>query len=151
MRVRSGHTVCVGRGAWVAVAVLGLAAAACAKAVPTSTASEEHATLAPSETFTPKGSTLQIQFVGVVQDSRCPLGVSCVSARNAVASFAFGPPFPGALPALRQLNTSVEPTSMTVNGYTFRLEALTPVPTVGGVVAPSAYRAQLVVVRTPSA
>jgi hypothetical protein len=92
------------------------------------------------------GEGLTVSFQAVPSDSRCPTGVQCVWAGNAVVQVvlskdgkAFG----------AELNTSLEPTSVDYLDYNVALVSLDPYPTAGGgAIRQSQYRATFVVTRT---
>jgi hypothetical protein len=92
------------------------------------------------------GEGLTVSFQAVPSDSRCPTGVQCVWAGNAVVQVvlskdgkAFG----------AELNTTLEPTSVDYLNYNVALVSLTPYPTAnGGAISQSQYRATFVVTKT---
>ena len=92
------------------------------------------------------GEGLTVSFQAVPSDSRCPTGVQCVWAGNAVVQVvlskdgkAFG----------AELNTSLEPTSVDYLNYNVALVSLAPYPTAnGGPISQSQYRATFVVTKT---
>jgi hypothetical protein len=92
------------------------------------------------------GEGLTVSFEAVPSDSRCPTGVQCVWAGNAVVQVvlskdgkAFG----------AELNTNLEPTSVDYLNYNVALVSLAPYPTAkGGAISQSQYRATFVVTRT---
>lgn len=92
------------------------------------------------------GEGLTVSFQAVPSDSRCPTGVQCVWAGNAVVQVvlskdgkAFG----------AELNTNLEPTSVDYLNYNVALVSLTPYPTAnGGSISQSQYRATFVVTKT---
>jgi hypothetical protein len=92
------------------------------------------------------GEGLTVSFQAVPSDSRCPTGVQCVWAGNAVVQVvlskdgkAFG----------AELNTNLEPTSVDYLNYNVALVSLAPYPTAkGGAIAQSQYRATFVVTKT---
>jgi hypothetical protein len=92
------------------------------------------------------GEGLTVSFQAVPSDSRCPTGVQCVWAGNAVVQVvlskdgkAFG----------AELNTNQEPTSVDYLNYNVALVSLAPYPTAnGGAISQSQYRATFVVTKT---
>ena len=92
------------------------------------------------------GEGLTVSFEAVPSDSRCPTGVQCVWAGNAVVQVvlskdgkAFG----------AELNTNLEPTSVDYLNYNVELVSLAPYPTAnGGAISQSQYRATFVVTKT---
>ena len=91
------------------------------------------------------GEGLTVSFEAVPSDSRCPTGVQCVWAGNAVVQVvlskdgkAFG----------AELNTNLEPTSVDYLNYNVALVSLAPYPTSSGSIPQSQYRATFVVTKT---
>lgn len=92
------------------------------------------------------GEGLTVSFQGVPTDSRCPTGVQCVWAGNAVVRAvlsrdgkAFG----------AELNTTLEPRSVGYLDYDVALVSLVPAPVnEGGAIPQSQYRATFMVTRT---
>lgn len=92
------------------------------------------------------GEGLTVSFQAVPSDSRCPTGVQCVWAGNAVVQVvlskdgkAFG----------AELNTNLEPTSVDYLNYNVALVSLAPYPTAnGGAISQSQYRATFIVTKT---
>ncbi len=103
-------------------------------------------TLRVGRSATVAGEGLTISFEAVPSDSRCPTGVQCIWAGNAVVQVvlskdgkAFG----------AELNTGQEPTSVDYLNYNVALVSLAPYPTAnGGPIAQSQYRATFVVTKT---
>ena len=90
------------------------------------------------------GADVTVRFESVASDSRCPTGVQCVWAGNAVVravlsqgSKAFG----------AELNTTLEPRSVPYLDYTVALVSLTPQPAQGSAIDPSQYEATFLVTR----
>ena len=88
------------------------------------------------------GEGLTVSFEAVPSDSRCPTGVQCVWAGNAVVQVvlskdgkAFG----------AELNTNLDPRTGTYLDYQIELVALNPYPTSKGPIGQSQYRATFVV------
>ena len=73
-----------------------------------------------------KGEGLEIEFVAVAEDSRCPQGVDCIWEGNAKVRLrlkrARRPPVE------IELNTNVEPKRAAAGGYEVRLTNLAPYP-----------------------
>ena len=84
-----------------------------------------------------QGTSLRIRFDGVSQDSRCPQGVQCVWAGNAVVNLRIT----SANTSLT-LNTGLEPKTAGLNSFTLVLVDLKPAARQGGVSA-TEYRAIL--------
>ncbi|EIV92030.1 hypothetical protein FraQA3DRAFT_1524 [Frankia sp. QA3] len=107
----------------------------------------EEFTLAPREVAEVDGADLDITFVGVSADSRCPAGVSCVWAGDAtvelsvvVRNRATGRP-PSGVTAELHTGTGLA-TTATVGPFAVALTRLTPAPSPDGV-SPGRYRAVL--------
>jgi uncharacterized lipoprotein YajG len=126
------------------VAAAALAIAACHKS-PTAPAATRLA-LHPTESGDAAGGALSITLVSVENDSRCAVDVTCVSAGNATVRFtvssAGGPP---AAAALQALNTTIEPRSLTLDGYRITLDSLLPRPVSTQVITQDQYIAYLTV------
>ena len=98
------------------------------------------------QSATVAGEGLTVSFQGVPSDSRCPTGVQCVWAGNAVVQVvlskdgkAFG----------AELNTTLEPKSVDYLNYNVALVSLDPYPSSkGGAISQSQYRATFVVTKT---
>ena len=67
-----------------------------------------------------------IKFLAVVEDSRCPINARCVWAGNARVKLAVS--VGKAAERTIELNSGVEPRTVTVYGYVFRFVDLTPHP-----------------------
>ncbi|HEU0013799.1 MAG TPA: hypothetical protein VFQ45_08950 [Longimicrobium sp.] len=80
-------------------------------------------------TRTVDGGELAISFARVSEDSRCPRGVQCVTAGNAVVALLLQER--GAASQAVDLNTGQEPRSARYEGYLVELVALEPVPEQG--------------------
>ena len=76
------------------------------------------------------GEGLTISFEGVPEDSRCPVGVQCIWAGNAVVNLVASK---DGKAAGIQLNTTLEPHSATYLDYTITLVSLAPEATQAGV------------------
>lgn len=71
-----------------------------------------------------KTDKLSIEFVSVLEDSRCPTDVKCVWAGNAKVQIKVGK---GKMAAqVFELNTGLEPNFITYQGYKIELTNLTP-------------------------
>jgi len=69
---------------------------------------------------------LKIEFVELVEDSRCPTDAQCVWAGNAKIKVLASKP--GHKTKTVLLNTGIEPQSVIFAGYQIRLTGLTPEP-----------------------
>ena len=73
-----------------------------------------------------KSEKLEIEFVAVAEDSRCPQGVDCIWEGNAKVRLRLKRK--GGAPVEIELNTNVEPQRAAAHGYEFRLTSLSPYP-----------------------
>ena len=90
--------------------------------------------LKPGQEARVQGSSLRIRFDGIAQDSRCPQGVQCVWAGNAVVNLRIT----SANTSLT-LNTGLEPKSAGIDSFTVILVDVKPAARQGGLSA-SDYR-----------
>ena len=88
-----------------------------------------------------KGEGLEIEFVSVVEDSRCPQGVDCIWEGNAKVRLRLKRR--GRPPAEIELNTNVEPRHAAALGYDVRLTNLSPYPKGSEAVDKKSYVAAL--------
>lgn len=91
------------------------------------------------------GEGLTVKFEEVLQDSRCPQGVSCVWSGNARVALTFA--LSGGKPERVELNTNLEPRSLDVLGYTVQLVSLSPVPKIHEKTDAKSYTATLKISR----
>ena len=84
---------------------------------------------------------VEIQFVSVPEDSRCPQGEQCISAGNAKIELKLTQAQEKA--ASIEINTAREPRESVYHGFYIRLVSLTPYPGKGGLIKPSDYVATL--------
>jgi hypothetical protein len=91
---------------------------------------------------------LQIRFISVPEDSRCPADVECVWAGNAKivlgASLKDSPD-----ETVLTLNSTVDPQEALYAGYRIRFVSLKPAPLSGRTINPAEYRVTLIVSRIP--
>jgi hypothetical protein len=92
------------------------------------------------------GEALTVSFQGVPSDSRCPTGVQCVWAGNAVVQVVLSQ---GGKAAGLELNTGIEPRTGTYLNYEIELVSLAPYPSSKGPISQSQYRATFVVRKSP--
>lgn len=91
-------------------------------------------TLAAGQKAFLKTDKLNVEFVSVLEDSRCPENVDCVWAGNAKVQIKV---FKGKMAAQTfELNTGLEPQIIEAAGYKIRLVKLNPTPN------PNASRAE---------
>jgi hypothetical protein len=89
---------------------------------------------------------LRITFDGVSDDSRCPRGTQCVWAGDAAAAVTLEKPPNAALQRTLHTNGRFEQQT-DYDNFVVRLEDVRPYPTDGVAIAPSDYRATLIVTR----
>lgn len=110
------------------------------------TMSPTELTLAPGESGRVPDSEAAITFEAVVEDSRCPTGVTCVWEGDAAVRIRVEEP--GAAPATYTLHTSDRFGREAKHGsIRIRLAAVTPHPTADGPVKAEDYRVTLAVSR----
>jgi len=76
------------------------------------------------ETKSVNGSKLNVKFLGVVEDSRCPKGTTCIWAGNAKVSIRVWKK--NQKPVEVELNSTLDPRSVEVLGYKVTLAGLSP-------------------------
>jgi hypothetical protein len=94
------------------------------------------------------GAGLRIEFVSVVEDSRCPTGTTCIWEGNAKVRLKVSAD--GKEPAEFELGTNLEPRRAGYHGYEIVLERLTPHPAVDEKIEAASYVASLIVRRGSS-
>jgi hypothetical protein len=102
--------------------------------------------LRPRQQVTLQGESLQITFVEVKDDSRCPADVTCVWAGNAAVRLEVS--WRGRARKSLRLNTSGSPSLVGENqyrGYQVKLVGLSPYPRSDRSIAPRDYVATLLV------
>lgn len=88
---------------------------------------------------------LNLRFLTVVEDSRCPIGVNCIQAGNAQIKVQISKP--GGQPKIFELNTNGPNQSIMVEGYEVKLTSLTPHPKAGVSIRPGSYTATISVAK----
>lgn len=73
-----------------------------------------------------KGAKLTIKFLEVIEDSRCPRDVNCIWAGNAKVKLLVSKGKKRSQEV--ELNTGIEPTTVSVFGYEVSIKELTPYP-----------------------
>jgi hypothetical protein len=94
-------------------------------------------TLKVGETGKAPRDKLEVEFVSVADDSRCPKGVTCVWAGNAKVLLRFRKG--NNKPVDVELNTNIKTKIHSLFGYVLRLEKLEPYPEASGPINPSDY------------
>ena len=90
-----------------------------------------------------KDAGIKISGITVVEDSRCPTGVTCIWAGNGKVSVHLSKGKSDAVAV--ELNTNAGPKSSTYQGYEIRLVSLDPYPKNGVTIAKDDYVATLMV------
>ena len=112
---------------------------------PTSSKLEERVTLKIGQSALIEGEALRVEFVEVLEDSRCPVGVTCVWEGDAIARFIVEKNKERA-----ELDLHTHPTLTgegTHAGYIVRLVELAPVPQSDRPIQPEDYVATIVVTK----
>lgn len=106
-------------------------------------AADQEIRLAIGETAAVTGTDVRITFRAVVNDSRCPSAVQCISAGNAAIGLQLRQ---GPADTTVTLNTTMGPRTVTQPGFIVELVALTPYPDRPETPIPAGmYRADLTV------
>ncbi len=90
---------------------------------------------------------LQIRFIGVPEDSRCPLDVECVWAGN--AKIVLGVSLKDSDETVITINSTVDPQEALYAGYRIRFVSLKPERFSERLINPAEYRVTLIVSRAP--
>jgi hypothetical protein len=102
------------------------------------------AQVAPGDELAVEGSAVRLRFVAVVEDSRCPRGVTCVWAGRAVVEVAATVGVDGPERTVRLEVGAPEAGSAELFGVRVAAEALDPYPSAGAVARREDYRLRLV-------
>jgi len=94
-------------------------------------------------------AVVQVVFLGVPADSRCPATADCISAGD--AAVALGVSLGTGPTVADTLHTNLGPRSVSVGGYTITLIELTPYPEIPGPIPADQYRARLSIALAPVA
>jgi hypothetical protein len=126
--------------------IISLAAGAACRDAPAAPSGpvDELVTLAPGQTAPVPGTSIQLRFIGVSGDSRCPADALCIQGGDAIVQVDV---IPAAGSTSRyELHTgSLEPVHH--GSYVISLVELSPYPFSGRPIAPGEYRVKLRVVR----
>lgn len=101
--------------------------------------------LRPGQTARVDGSAVTVSFVGVPEDSRCPVDVQCVWAGNGAVSLVVTDETGAKSTVI--LNTTLSPRSARVSGYEIGFTGLKPDPKQGSPIPLANYVATLRVTR----
>ncbi len=99
-------------------------------------------TLAPGESAS--SADVRVTFIRVVSDSRCPLGVACVTAGDAIIEVAFTVGRDARKSEMALNEASIR--TLVFNGVSFEFQDLSPYPVAGRQTDPGAYRARIMAV-----
>ncbi len=97
--------------------------------------------IAVGESARVEGTPLTIQLAGIEQDSRCPQGVQCIWAGNAVARLVVAAT--GESGTEVRINTRLQPKDVVFRGYRISIAGLKPVPRAGKPIPARDYVATL--------
>jgi len=101
--------------------------------------------LKPGQTARVDGTALTVSFVGVPEDSRCPIDVVCVWAGNGAVSLVITDAAGAKTTVV--LNTTLSPRSVRNSGYEISLSGLKPAPRQASPIPLADYVATLRVTR----
>jgi hypothetical protein len=130
------------RAGAVAVLVLAGAALACGASptAPKNAKASEPFTLAPGQSAIVEGTGIEVGFVGVSDDSRCPVDVTCVWAGDATVKLWMRQASPERTEAELHVNP---PGKTTYQGHRIVLTGLEPQPHSGQAIDSGKYRVTL--------
>jgi hypothetical protein len=95
------------------------------------------------QTKTVREAGVKVEFTSVIDDSRCPKGVTCVWAGNGKISVKLSKA--GHSPALIELNTTLEPKKGSYLDYEITLINLQPYPESNKTLSKKSYAAVLLI------
>jgi len=99
--------------------------------------------LAFGEAATIPDAAVRLQFTDVVTDSRCPLQAQCVWAGDAAIAIEIASTPSGGDSRTDTLHTTLDPRSVTFDGYELHLVRVEPYPVTPGTLPPASYRITL--------
>lgn len=102
-------------------------------------------TLRPKQQKSLFAGKLKVQFVEVMEDSRCPEGVNCVWAGNAKVKIKVTSKRLGE--KIFEANTNGGPKGDQFDGYAINLESVTPYPKADKPIGKATYRVTITVSR----
>ena len=100
--------------------------------------------LKPTEQATIENSDVKIKFLSVIEDSRCPEGVTCIWAGNAKIKIEVSC---NSRKEEFEINTNLGPKGASFDGYAINLVDLSPVPKEGSATSKESYIATFEVSR----
>ena len=95
-----------------------------------------------------KGEDLEIRFLSVVEDSRCPKGEQCISEGNGKIELQLKRS--QKQPVIVELNTSSGTKKANYDGYEVKIVGLEPYPKMGGSIKPADYVVTVLVSKNAS-
>ncbi len=101
--------------------------------------------LRPGQTARVDGTAVTVSFVGVPEDSRCPVDVQCVWAGNGAVSLVLTDDTSARTNVV--LHTTLSPRSVRLSGYEISLTGLKPDPKQGSPIPLANYVATLRITR----
>jgi hypothetical protein len=90
-----------------------------------------------------RGATLRVAFLGLENDSRCPVDVTCVWAGDAEAELALAVGTGPSVPSVLHWNTQMGPASAEAGPFRVSLVAIEPVARSDRVIREDEYRVRL--------
>ena len=90
-----------------------------------------------------KENDIEITFLEVVEDGRCPKGAECVWEGNGRVQILIK--YKGSASEVKDLNTALEPQRVTAGDFVIRLLDMQPYPEVGDIITPEKYRIRLII------
>lgn len=114
------------------------ATGACAATAPRTAALGQDVELAPGKVVDVGTSGIRISLESIAADSRCPTDVQCVWEGNATARVLVLAD--ARVPRTVDLNSSVDPKQILVEGYLLRFVALAPAPVSTTSISQGSYR-----------
>lgn len=95
-----------------------------------------------------KGEGLEVRFVSVLEDSRCPKGEQCITAGNGRIQLQLKKSKKE--PVTLELNTSSGTQAADYEGYEIKFVGLDPYPKMGGSIKPADYVVTILVNKNAS-
>ena len=129
----------VRKSPWAAALFLALASVACQSPTGPSVALDASFTMKPGDRVTLENTAINLQFVGVDGDSRCPADAFCVLGGDAIVRLSITTS--GTTRNYEFHTGDLQP--LVVAPITIRLEVLSPHPFSGRSIEPGDYRATL--------
>lgn len=105
----------------------------------------ERVVLAPGETASVAGAGIQVRFLGVTGDSRCPADALCIQGGDAVVRIEAAPAVGGSTSPFELHTGTLQP--VRYGDLTIALETLAPYPFSSRTIPPNQYRATLRITR----